>query len=286
MLLAAGLADGALAFGLARAWPGPVAATLFVLLCGGLILFFVLAYWLVGRLTLRYTVTRDGLVLQWAASRTSVPMGEITHILQGRPYAEPLHGLRWPGHEVGRTTLVADDGSRRELLVLATVPPEGQLIVMTPSVAYALSPADRSAFVRELMARRRMGPVQQLPHGTAHPVLGRLGIVRDALAIRLLAAGLVANVLAFAWLIWQYPSLPAQVALWFGFDTATGRPAAILQPLALAWQLPAIGFLAWALDAGAAGVVHARARLGAELLALGALLLQLVVIVTLLRMVP
>jgi hypothetical protein len=287
LVLAAAALVAAAGWGLAVTWPGPAAAVLFSVLLVGLVLLSVAAYWLFGLLTLTYSVSRDGVTLSWAASRTTVPMGDITHILQGRPYAEPLRGLRWPGHEVGRTTLVTDDGLRRELFVLATLPPERQLILVTSDVAYALSPQSRSAFVRELMLRRHIGPVQPLEHGTRNPLLGRFGIVRDSLAARLLLLAALVNAVAFAWLIWHYPALPSRVALWYQYDATAGRPITVsLQPLALAWQLPAVGFLALALNAAVAAAVYARARLGAHFLALGAVVLQLLILVTLLRMPP
>jgi hypothetical protein len=272
---------------MSRVWPGPAAAVLFVVALACSVAALVLGYWLYGCVTMRYDVTRDGLSLTWAASRTTIPMGDITHLMQGRPYDAPLRGLRWPGLEVGRTSLTTDDGTRHDLLVLATAPPERQLIVLTPGVAYALSPADRTAFVEEFKRRLRMGSIQQTVHGTRHPVVDRLGLRSDPLAARLLALGLAANVLAFAWLIWHYPVLPDQVALWHRFDPSLGiSVAAGLQPSALAWQLPATAMVALAVNALLAAAVQRRARLGAQLLALGATLVQIIMVVTLTRISP
>ena len=112
-------------------------------------------------------------------------------------------------------------------------------------------------------------------------------MVNDSTVVRLLVAGLCVNALAFSWLVWHYPTLPARVALWFQFDAAIGRPTAVAsQPLVLSWQLPLVGMLALVLNTVTAGVVHSRARLGSVFLAAGALVLQLLVLVTLLRMAP
>jgi hypothetical protein len=274
----------ALALALRHVWPGPTAAVLFVALIGAALFLAVLAYWLVGLVTLRYGVSRDGVILHWAGSRTTIPMGDITHVLNGRPYGEPLRGLRWPGYELGRTTLVTDDGVNRPLVVFATAPPERQLVLVTSDLAYAISPADRASFVEEFKRRLRMGPVQQLPHGTSHPLASRLGLARDGVALQLLAGGLCANALAFAWLIWQYPTLPAKVALWHAVG---GGPESMrLHPPVMAWQLPAMGLVTLALNAALAGLVASRARLGARLLLLGAVVLQITVLVTMMHLVP
>lgn len=287
-LLAAAVAvEAALLWAMVRVWAGPTAAVLFVAAVAGLVAIAAIAYWLWGLLTLRYIVSRDGVTLCWAASRTVIPVSDITHMLKGRPYAAPLRGWRWPGHEVGRTEIATDDGATRELLVLSTVGPEGQLVIVTPTIAYAISPASRAAFIDEFKMRLRLGPVQQLTHGTRHPVFDRLSLAGDPLALRLLAAAVVVNVLAFAWLIWQYPGLPAEVVLRHSFDAAAGVPLGDgLAGRTMAWQLPGIGLAVIALNGALAGIVHPRARLGAQLLAFGAVLLQITLLVTMRHLVP
>ena len=108
-----------------------------------------------------------------------------------------------------------------------------------------------------------------------------------SIVLRLLLAGACLNVLAFGWLIWHFPGLPAKVALWYQFDATAGHPTAdALQPLGLAWQLPIVGLLALALNAVVAAAVHERARLGSLFLAVGGVILQMLVLVILLRMAP
>lgn len=271
--LCALLALGARALG-----PGPRAAVVAAVLLVVLPLTLALGYWLVGLLTLRYALGRDGLIIRWAATRQVVPMSAITHVLAGRPYDAPLRGLRWPGHEVGRTALVDDQGERRDALIYATAPPEGQLVVVTPSLAYAISPADPQAFVDDFRLRHRLGPTAVWEQHTEHAPLARLSLAGDRTALALfgLAAGL--NVLAFLWLTWHYPALPDQVALRFRYDPVLGTSVAgPLSPTSSAWNLPIIGLGALVLNGTLAAAGHARARLVALLLGAGAALVQVAI---------
>jgi hypothetical protein len=280
-LLPLGLVAAALAVG-----PGPVAAVLLVAAVATLPLVAWLAMWLWGYFSLRYTVSRDGIVIHWGATQQVVPIEDITHLLNGRPYAEALSGLRWPGHEVGRTSVVTDDGQAHPTLVFATRPPEEQLLVVTPGLAYAISPADRSAFVDEFRIRSRLGPVQRLTQGTDQPAWARLTLWHDGAAMRLLAIGLVLNLLAFAWLVWHYPALPLEVPTQLSFDPARAVAAvAVERPKPTLWLLPAIGLAGLALNGGFAVAVHRRVRLAALLLLLGAVLLELALGVVLVEVV-
>jgi hypothetical protein len=266
----------ALALSALRVGPGPVAALLAVLVVLLLPVIGRLAVWLWGVVSLRYAVSRDGVVIQWGPTRQVIPMAEITHLLNGRPYAAPLTGLRWPGHEVGRTAIATDDGAPHTALVFATRGPAEQLLVVTPGLVYAISPADRSAFVAEFTLRSRLGPVQQLTHGTDRRAWAGLSIWRDGLALRLALVALVLNLLAFAWLLWQYPSLPAALPLQLSYDAALQRSVPDApRPRAWAWLLPLIGLAAIGANGLLAVSIHRRVRLAALLLLAGALLLQL-----------
>jgi membrane protein YdbS with pleckstrin-like domain len=268
----------------AALWRGAGPAAALLLLAAAVMVPVVarLAVWLWGYATLRYTVTRDGILIRWGATDQVIPMADITHVLNGRPYASRRQGLAWPGHEVGHTTTVTDDGVSHPTLVFATVPPDGQVLVVTPGLAYAISPSDRSAFVEEFRIRSRLGPVQQLQQGTDQPAWAQLPIWHDGPALRLLVAAFVMNLLAFMWLLWHYPTLPAEMPVQFGYDAV--RRVAMpgpLRPRATVWLLPLIGLAATLLNGSLAIVVHQRLRLAAFLLLVGALLLQLALAVSL-----
>lgn len=260
----------------ARTGPGPVAALVVVAFALLVPVTLRLMLWLWGYLSLRYTVTRDGVIICWGATRQAVPMEEISHVLNGRPYEEPLRGLRWPGHEIGQTAVITEDGTAHETLVFATQPPAAQLLLVTSGLVFAISPADRSAFVDEFRLRSRLGPVQRLTQGTAQPPWARLPIWRDGLALRMAVVGLALNLLAVTWILWQYPELPPAMPLHFTYDAAV--QAAVPGPLrsrGTVWLLPFIGLSGLMLNSVLAVVAHQRARLAALLLLSAAVVLQL-----------
>lgn len=286
-MTAAALVACALLLVLVRATAaGPRRAVLIATLLLALPLTLRLAYWVWGLLSMRYVLGRDGLIIQWAASRQVVPMAAITHVLAGRAYDAPLVGMRWPGHEVGRTTLSDDDGVRRDALVYATTSPEDQLVVLTASLAYAISPADPQAFVDDFRLRHRLGPTAAWEQHTDRSPLARLSLLADRPALGLLALAAGLNVLAFLWLTWHYPALPEQIALRLRFDPALGLPTANpLSPTASAWNLPLIGLAVLAANGALAAAGHSRARFAALLLGTGAVLVQLAVGVVLFRLI-
>jgi hypothetical protein len=199
-------------------------------------------------------------------------MAEITHVLNGRPYASRLRGWHWPGHWVGHTTIDLPDDAGHQALVFATRPAAEQLVVVTPGLAYAISPAKRGEFVDEFRTRHRLGPVQALSQATDQPAWARRAIWRDSLALRLGIVAATLNLLAFAWLVWRYPGLGAMVPVQL---SAPGAVPPALRPREVVWLLPLIGLAGLAVNLVLAFLVHPRDRVAALLLLAGAASLQL-----------
>ncbi len=265
-------AEVALLESVRRLGPGPLAAVLALVVMALLIFAAKLAYWLWGLFSLRYRVARDGIAIRWAGTTQVIPMSAVNHILSGRPYATRLQGFHWPGHEVGRTAVATDDGQVRPTLVYATTGAESQLLVVTPDLAYAISPADRAAFIAEFRTRRRLGPLQALRQETAHaPWLG-LSLWQDRLVVRLFGAALGLIALAIAWLLWNYPNLPGQVNLAFRVTNTEAPGWAALRSREHLWSMPVLAAGATVLNGVLASAVHRRAPVAALLLAVGALL--------------
>ncbi len=266
------------------AGPGPTGVLLALPLAAVVVASAWVAFWTWGYFSLRYGLSRDGVYIRWAASRHIIPMQDITHILSGRPYDSPLRGLRLPGYEIGRTTVFDDENTARDVLVFATVKPEEQLLIVTPEVTYAISPADISAFVEDFKRRRRLGVRQALEQRTVHVPLADLTIWGDRVALAFAGIALGVNALALAWLAWHYPQLPQELALRFGFDPASAQ--SIPGPMnakSVAWRLPLSGLAALIADSGIAAWLHGRAPLAARLLVCGGLLVQLALAILLLR---
>jgi hypothetical protein len=264
---------------------GPLSAALLLLAVLLVPITVWLAYWAWGYFSLRYVVTRDGLEIRWAASRQVVPMESITRVTGGSPYIAGLSGFHWPGHEVGRAQVEREGGGLLDTLVYATTEPDDQVLVVTHHLAYAISPVDQSEFVEEFKRRRSLGPVQRIEQETRQPRWARLGLWHDWTALRLIAVAALLNALAFAWLVWRFPSLPDPVAIQYRFDPAIGEAVALVsRARSYVWTLPIIGLAVVVANVGLGAIVYSRARLAAVLLAFGAVLTQLALIVVIARL--
>lgn len=220
-----------------------------------------LAYWSYGLFNMHYALSRDALVIRWAATRQVVPMGAITHVVKGRPYQAPLTGVRVEGYEVGHTTILDDAGEPRPVLVYATVPPESQVLIMTQALSYAISPADPLAFADEFVQRRRLGARQALEERSFPAPWARLGLWNDGISVGLLLAAGAVLAFAFGFLAWHYPDLPTRVSLRFAYVVQDGvglTAPGPTGPKSGAWRLPTVGLLALVANGALAAVVHER----------------------------
>ena len=214
-------------------------------------LLVLLSYLVYALLTLRYHLHRDALTIVWGATQRVIPMGSIRKVMRGEDVSEEIkvRGVSWPGHLVGRGQI---EGIGRTL-IYATVPMGKQLLVVTPSGTYGISPADPDEFLTAFEIRQHIGPIRLVSYEQRQP--GFLGwpIWKDRLAHLLLALGLGANLLLFAYFCWLYPAL--------------GR-ANVFRP-------PAIGLVALVINSSLGILIHSRQRVGAYLLWGGAVIVQL-----------
>ncbi len=210
----------------------------------------LLGYLVYGLLNLRYQLHRNALTIVWGATQQIIPMDSIREVVRGEDLGEEIkvRGIRWPGHLMGRGQI---EGIGRTLFY-ATEPVAGQLLVVTPTVAYGISPSDPDGFLDAFEIRQQMGPIQLLPYEHRQPGFLRWPIWRDRLAHLLLALGSGANLILFAYHCWRYPAL-AQADV---------------------FRLPAIGLVALIANSSLGILIHSRQRVGAYLLWGGAIAVQ------------
>ncbi len=264
--------DAALAVSIARLGVSPLAFLAGLVLLLSLPALGVLAYWLWGALSLRYAMDRNALTVRWAATTHVIPMPNITAIEDGADfYVERVQGYHWPGLLVG----LGQVDRLGSAVVCATRPLPEQLMIVTHRGAYAISPANRAAFIEELGTRQRLGPTEVVAETAWQPRWMRLPIWRDRLAYALFGAAALLSLLLWAWVCLVYGGLPATIAI-RGVDLA---------PLArsIAVWLPLAGALALAVNAGLALVVHRRERFAAYLSLGGAIAVQIFIWIALLR---
>ena len=103
-------------------------------------------YLVFGYFTLRYSLDRNALVINWASSKQIIPLDQIISARKGAELTNRISKnprFRWWGYMVGLGR-IAGIGST---LFYATSPLKSQVIVSTSSLNYAISPPDIEAFL-------------------------------------------------------------------------------------------------------------------------------------------
>lgn len=246
----------------------------------------VLFYWAYrtwGAFSLRYAVERGGLIVRWAGERRTISYDRIRQlVLGGATGRRRVNPLYWPAPHLGPTLLDQEDEQARATVLLATVPPAACMVVQTDQGAYALSPAEREAFVDALQARYAVFEPQDV--APAEEVLFWARATGGHRAGPLLiAAGLLGVLVLVGVLMVNFPSLPDTLALQYSSD---GIPLAIRSKSTL-FLLPIIGFLAWFVN-GIGGVVMAvrNQPTGAYLLWGGTIVVQVCSLLALISIIP
>ncbi len=105
-------------------------------------------------LSLRYLVTRDGIVLEDCLGSTIVPIRIIKEVQDGWSSSGKF-GKHWLGKTTGRP------GSKRPVKLHATRPPDEQLLMVTRGkFDYGISPAEKAAFLTTLEKVKGMGAIR------------------------------------------------------------------------------------------------------------------------------
>ena len=265
---------GALALAAQRAGPSLRGALLGLTTVLALSLLAFLLWWSWGYFNLRYSLEPDALVIRWASNRYILPYAGLDKPRLGGP-RQPPRGLRWPGYAVGRVPDEEGVATGGPVFSLATRPAAEQVLLGTPVGGFAISPTDPATFLSDLETRRKLAT-----GGSTQPRIQRRGLAGldlwgDSLALRALVVGLLLNLLAFTWIAWQYPGLPERVALRYRYDpgfglTLPGAP----QPVGTVWRLPMLSLAMLLINAAAAALIHKRIRMGANLLLIGAAIVQ------------
>jgi len=212
-------------------------------------LLVLLGYLVYALFNLRYQLHRDALTIVWGATQHVIPMSSIREVVRGEDLGEGMRvkGVSWPGCLVGRGQI---EGIGRTLFY-ATEPGAKQLLVITSTLAYGISPSDADGFLDAFEIRQQMGPIQLLPYEHRQPGFVHWPVWRDRLAHLLLALGAGANLILFAYHCWR---CPAQAEM---------------------FRLPASGLVALMVNSSLGILIHARQRVGAYLLWGGAVVVQL-----------
>lgn len=233
-------------------------------------------FWTSSLSATRYHIDEDTLFIEWGRMRQAVPLADIRYSVLGEDLAEVkgFHGMRWPGCCVGHGYITDKAGKtvNLETIFFATKPVRRQLLLITESVAYGISPVDLGNFADCLGALKGTKYV-----GRGERRGSKIGFLdwriwRDRPAQVTLAAAMVLNSALFAYLASIYGQLPAAVPLHFSQSGLVDRMAA---PANL-FVLPSLGALTW-LTNGVIGSIfyqHQERQLLAFLLWAAAIAMQ------------
>lgn len=263
--------DGFMIWGISQMGISIAGFFLLLLLAGSLIVFVLFGYWLYGLLWSGFHADRNALVIRWGAMTQVVPMESITAVLSGEQAKgiTRFRGALWPGLRVGYGE-IEDIGPT---LFFATGSLRSQVILITPALAYALSPDDPEAFLGALRQRLSMGPTQSVEQVSQQPAFLTWRLWNDRLGLALLASALVLLVALFGYISLRYPSLADLQPLHFDSAGQPDRWGARLQ----VFTLPFIGLLALIANSGLGFLLYDRERSAAYLLWSGSIGVQLLV---------
>jgi hypothetical protein len=244
-----------------------VMALLFVLSIPLLVLW---AYWYYGLLTLRYALDRNALVITCGFSQHIVPMEAIERIVPGSDVTvtEGLRGFGWPGYIMGYMRLQG----LGQLMVYSTEPLERQLVVVTNSVCYSISPRDTQQFLADFAARRALEPIRAVQQTVEYAPVAVLPVWRDKWFWGTVIMVFLANIVLFALVSKVYKNLPERIPLHFDVQGGVNRVAAKSGLLVI----PGIGALVFVVNGLLGLLLHRRERLATYLLTGMALAVQVV----------
>jgi hypothetical protein len=230
----------------------------------------LIIYWLFGLNRAVYALDRNLLVIRWGAVQQIVPMASIHQVLHGSEIAGRIRhfrGGRWPGLWVGQAKV----SGLGPVLFYAAGGLDQLLVIVTPGLAYAITPADLAGFVEAFDQRQKMGPTQSVEQASIRPDLYDWPLWTDRLALGLVGLAVMACLLLFGYTCLRFPELPSRVALHYDAMGAPDRFGLRQQ----VFTLPLIGLLALGANVAVGVLMYLRDRVAAYLLWGGAVVVQI-----------
>lgn len=273
----------------------PVGTLPFLLLVAVILLWVPMAYvaWRAWAcLSLAYRIDRNAVTIVWGPIRQVIPLGAIQEVRRGDAVVAMQRGRaevrgpngqidslprgladRWPrienwvayGTEVG-TRRRADD---QRVYSLASRPWHDQLVLMTVTGAFGISPADPDGFLSSLAEHHRLGPTHLLAQERHWPRVVQSPLWQDRVLLAMLIAGFAGFLLLLGVAMTRFTSLPYALPQWDNLDRR------------MIFIFPAFGFAVWVIDGIWGLLVYRRHRVAAGLLWAGALAAQAAALVAL-----
>lgn len=214
-----------------------------LLVLGSLPFIGMVIYVTVGISRTRYRVESGMLIIEWGRFVQAIPMQEIAEIVPSEEIKEitEFRGIRWPGCMIGQGVSETTDDRQLPSMYYATRTLEEQVLIVTDSMSYGLSPADPFAFTASLRALLDTDLGEEEATGYSDMDILGWSIWPDRKALILLGASILLNLSLFAFLSLVFVSLPEEVPLHFsriGDVDRAGPPTGL-------FVLPLIGLVSW-----------------------------------------
>lgn len=248
---------------------GPLTFILALIILGSIPALALIGYQLYGLARSGYDVDRNAVTIQWGPVKQIVPVESIQRIMLGTEVeggVKGFRGWRWPGLMQGQGELPEADLT---VFYASTALPQ-QLILVTPSVSYAISPADAAGFIESIKARYELGPTQAVEQTTEHPAYFDWPLWGDRVAHYLLITGATMCLLLFGLVSLRFPNLPPVLPMHFN---ALGLPDRN-GPATQVFILPFIGLFALGANTLLGGLFYRREQVAAYLLWGGTIVVQ------------
>lgn len=268
---------------LGRLLQTPVSISSFVLGAVGALSVLAAAlftYWTFNCWRLRYFLDDAKLVVRWGPVRHIVPLTLVERAFSGEEVERDpkIRGLNWVGYHVGSAKMAS---LGRVVFYSTHISPRELVYVVTPGLAYAISPSNPLGFLARLRElKQQLSPSSVRPMAERWSVM-RLPIWRDRYAQFIILLGLLVNAAMFAYVTYFFPSLPELLPMHFtvfGDVDLIGYRSEVL-------KLPAMAFVVFASNLALAVVLHARERVAAYISLVTAGFIQVVFWVATVRIV-
>ena len=248
---------------------GPLTFILALIMLGTIPLLALIGYQLYGLARSGYDIDRNAVTIQWGPVKQIVPVESIQRIMLGTEVENGVkyfRGWRWPGLMQGQGQLPEADLT----VFYASASLRQQLILMTPSISYAVSPADTAGFIESIKARYELGPTQAVQQTTEHPAFFDWPLWSDRVAHYLLITGATMCLLLFGLVSLRFPQLPPILPLHYNVLGLPDRSG----PATQTFILPLIGLLALGANTLLGSVFYRREQVASYLLWGGTIVVQ------------
>jgi len=229
--------------------------------------------WLVHGL--QYQLDRDALRIVTMTGTVIVPLPDITTMSSSAtPAAPPRRWWHWPALWLQ---------PQQQPLIMASLPTSDCLQLSTRHQGDILiSPAAPQAFMQAVRHRQQLGPARRLQPRYEIVPWRQHWLWQQRRAQLWIGSAAVLLLAATLYLVWRFPSLPADLALHFN---AAGEPDRFA-PRRAVFILPLIMFFIWLSNSILGMLIHHRQRWAATMLWAGSLVLQGVGFLVLYRILP